>query len=212
MAFLCGTLYLAAGIDVAMVLAPRHVALLIWLPEYPNANYYWDIPDDGREYGWIWIEATGNRNPVGWTPPDFSDGNWDAILLGFKELRVERTPQNPQAEDDVQIIAHVISARTGIAKVSLLYSLGTAFSEVEMQQAGTVYQAMIPKQPEGTRVQYFVTAIDDEGLSTETEKSEYVVGQQFPFPFPPNLLELAVLAGIIIILLLITLAIVKLGT
>ena len=31
LAFLCATMYMAAGIDAAMVLAPQHVALLIWL-------------------------------------------------------------------------------------------------------------------------------------------------------------------------------------
>lgn len=79
-AFLCSTLYLAAGFDVAIVDAPEHVALLIWLPEFPDANIYWDILD-GRGYGWIWVEATGDRNPLGWTPSDFVDGYFDAYVI-----------------------------------------------------------------------------------------------------------------------------------
>jgi len=71
LAFLCGTIYLGAGFDVAIVNPPGHVALLIWLPEYPNANIYWDL-GDGEGLGWIWVEATGRRNPLGWTPSDFS--------------------------------------------------------------------------------------------------------------------------------------------
>jgi hypothetical protein len=78
LAFLCATIYLGAGIDAAIVLVPGHCALVIWLPEYPNANHYWDI-NDGRGKGWIWVEATGENNALGWTPPDYSGGNWEAI-------------------------------------------------------------------------------------------------------------------------------------
>ena len=80
MTFLCSTLYLAAGFDVVIVSPPEHVAMMIWLPEYSNANYYWDI-NDGRGEGWIWVEPTGENNPLGWTPPDFSDGNFEVYSL-----------------------------------------------------------------------------------------------------------------------------------
>ena len=83
MTFLCATIYLAAGFDVVLTSPPEHVALLIWLPEYDNANYYWDILDDGRDYGWIWVEATGEQNSLGWTPPDFADGDFEVFFLGF---------------------------------------------------------------------------------------------------------------------------------
>ncbi len=81
MSFLCATLYMGAGIDIAIVDAPGHVALLIWLPDYPNANKYWDLTDDGRDAGWIWVEATGPTNPIGWTPSDFTDGEWTAWTI-----------------------------------------------------------------------------------------------------------------------------------
>jgi hypothetical protein len=78
MAFFGATLYEAAGIKVAVIDAPEHCAVLIYLPDYPNANYYWDLPDDNVKGGWIWVEATGSKNPLGWTPSDFSDGEWTA--------------------------------------------------------------------------------------------------------------------------------------
>ena len=80
MAFLCGAIYVAAGFDAALIDAPEHVALLIWLPEFSNANDYWDI-NDGRGQGWIWVEATGSSNPLGWTPSDFEDGQWTAYPI-----------------------------------------------------------------------------------------------------------------------------------
>jgi hypothetical protein len=81
LAFLCATIYDGAGIETAIVDAPEHVALLIWLPDFQNANQYWSLPEDGRGAGWIWVEATGSKNPVGWTPSDFFDGDWTAYTL-----------------------------------------------------------------------------------------------------------------------------------
>jgi hypothetical protein len=203
LAFLCSTLYVAAGFDVAMVLTDEHVALLIWLPEYPNANAYWDIPDDGKEYGWIWVEATGERNPLGWTPPDFADGDWEAMPLGFNELRVERTPQNPQADEAVVVRAYVVSATASAVNVSLWHSTGGAFTTVAMQRDDTAYAATIPPQPQGQRVQYYVQVTDADGLSIESETAEYVVGQ---IALSSDVVELVIMGAVILFLVLVALA------
>jgi len=81
LAFLCATIYKGAGIETAIISAPGHCALLIWLPDFQNANQYWELPEDSRGAGWIWVEATGSSNPLGWTPDDFFDGNWTAYTL-----------------------------------------------------------------------------------------------------------------------------------
>lgn len=94
LAFLCGTIYIAAGIDAAIVDAPEHAALVIWLPEFSNANNYWDLPNDGRDAGWIWVEATGNSNPLGWTPPDFVDSGWTAYPIGNLQFTPEAQPSS----------------------------------------------------------------------------------------------------------------------
>jgi hypothetical protein len=94
MAFLCGTIYVGAGFDAAVVDAPEHVALLIWLPEHPNANNYWDLPNDNRDSGWIWVEATGSSNPLGWTPPDFDSGGWTAYPIGSLTFVAEPIPED----------------------------------------------------------------------------------------------------------------------
>lgn len=98
-AFLCGTIYIGAGFDVAVIDATEHAALLIWLPEFPNANAYWDLPNDGRDAGWIWVEATGKSNPLGWTPPDFEDGGWTAYVIGSSGTLPEPVPYEPTSID-----------------------------------------------------------------------------------------------------------------
>jgi hypothetical protein len=91
MAFLCAAIYEGAGFETAMIDAPGHCALLIWLPEYTNANQYWELSGDNRGAGWIWVESTGPNNPLGWTPSDFSDGGWTA----YTHVNNVYTPQEP---------------------------------------------------------------------------------------------------------------------
>jgi hypothetical protein len=99
MAFLCGTIYVGAGFDAAIVDAPDHVALLIWLPEYSNADNYWNLPNDNKGAGWVWVEATGDSNPLGWTPPDFEDGGWTAYSIGSLAFVAEPEPSQSTSID-----------------------------------------------------------------------------------------------------------------
>jgi len=64
-AILLAAMYKGAGLRSAIVLAPEHAATLVYLPEYNRANQFLSI--DG-ESGWVWAEATGSNNPLGWMP------------------------------------------------------------------------------------------------------------------------------------------------
>jgi hypothetical protein len=203
MAFLCATLYIASNIEVALVDAPGHVALLIWLPEYDNANYYWDIPNDGRDYGWIWVEATGEANPLGWTPPDFSDGDWHSHILGFSKFSVDYSPKNPGAEDDVVVTAIIDSEIASINVVVLSYETVNISREIQMVKKEQYYEATIPQQPDGTEVTCKVHVTDDEAFTSEQE-FEYIVGQGVQFP--PFLFEAGIILGIICFLFVVSLA------
>jgi hypothetical protein len=112
MAFLCGTIYIGAGIDAAVIDAPDHCALLIWLPEFSNANQYWDI-GDGRGTGWIWVEATGSSNPLGWTPDDFSDGDWTAYPIANSSQFVSNPegfqPNSGSTPTDLDILGIIVA-------------------------------------------------------------------------------------------------------
>jgi hypothetical protein len=200
MTFLCATIYIASKINVALIDSPEHVALLIWLPEYDNANYYWDISDDGRGYGWIWVEATGEINPLGWTPSDYSDGDWNTYILGFSKFNVEYSPKNPKAEDDVIVIATIESATSSINTLFLNYKIGSNSQEIQMIKKGSYYEAVIPKQPDGTKVTCKVCATDYEEFTSE-QKFEYVVGQGFQFP--PFMIEAGIILFIIFLLVII---------
>lgn len=77
-AVLLAVMFRAAGFRSAVVLATEHAATLVYLPDYPNANTYWEL--DG-EKGWVWAEATGRTNPLGWTPPEYMSADLAAYEI-----------------------------------------------------------------------------------------------------------------------------------
>ncbi len=194
--FLCSTIYIAAGFDVTLVSPPGHVALMIWLPEYSNANYYWDILD-GRGFGWIWVEATGENNPLGWTPLDFSDGEFEVYSLVSSVIsNVNYDPNNPKPDDDVTVTVSVTIQNTSISQVLLYYSTnGDAYRTLTMTLQGSLYKAIIPKQEENTVVKFYVSVTDTEGNISESIELSYIIGGglEIPgFPFESIIVGLAV--------------------
>ncbi len=194
MALLCATIYLGAGFDVALVLTTSHAALLIWLPEYSNANIYWDILD-GRGSGWIWVEATGETNPLGWTPPDFNDGYWDAYPISTAISGVSYSPDNPQNDDDVIVTASIGLESDEIDEVVLIYSVnGGTDRTLSMVPSGSLFRATIPRQATGASVEFRITVEDVHGnLSESSEYSYTVSGFEIPgFPFESIIIGFAV--------------------
>jgi hypothetical protein len=202
MAFICGTIYLGAGYDIAMVDAPGHAALLIWLPEYPNANYYWDL-GDGRGAGWIWVETTGETNPLGWTPTDFNDGDWNAYTFSSSTLNVNYSPIEPEVDEDVTVTVSVSTESGGINIVQLRYRVNDgAYNTLTMALSGSLYKAIIPGQPEGSDVEFQVFVTDSKGNIMESGLFSYSVGVGGGMEIPGFPWE-SIIAGLIIGLLII---------
>ena len=68
MVVLLAVLYKAAGFRSAIVLVPEHTALLVYLPDYDEATAFFEL---AGEPGWIWAEATGRNNHLGWVPKEY---------------------------------------------------------------------------------------------------------------------------------------------
>jgi len=68
MAVLLAVMYRAAGFRSAIMLLPEHTAVLVYLPEYKKATIFFEL---GGEPGWVWAEATGRNNPLGWVPDQY---------------------------------------------------------------------------------------------------------------------------------------------
>jgi len=68
MAVLLAVMYRAAGFRSAIVLLSGHTSVLVYLPDYSKATVFFELEG---EPGWIWAEATGRNNPLGWAPEQY---------------------------------------------------------------------------------------------------------------------------------------------
>ncbi len=104
------------------------------------------------------------------------DGASAGITADFAPTVVVSTqPVAPLATDATTISAEVNDRESAISSVTLQYAInGVLQSPIAMTSAGAAYQATIPPQPDGTRVDYAVTA--NAGTQTTTYGSGYFSG------------------------------------
>lgn len=81
-----------AGLRSAIVLTPDHAAVLVYLPEYSRANRFLTL--DG-ESGWVWAEATGGNNPLGWMPETYMGVELGACEVEDVGLAAVEPPDKP---------------------------------------------------------------------------------------------------------------------
>jgi hypothetical protein len=92
-AVLLAVMYQGAGIRSAIVLAEGHTAAMVYCPEYDKATAVFEL--DG-ESGWLWAEATGKSNPLGWVPKEFIGTTLAAYEIG-EEVVGSDEPKPPSA-------------------------------------------------------------------------------------------------------------------
>jgi hypothetical protein len=83
-AILLAVMYKGAGYRSAIAVAPGHTAAMVYLPEYKKGS---NFKMDGEE-GWVWAEATGRKNPLGWVSKEFV--NEELYAYEIKDERVAR--------------------------------------------------------------------------------------------------------------------------
>ena len=67
-AVLLAVMYKGAGYRSAIVVGSSHTAALVYLPDYKKATAVFKLEG---ESGWVWAEATGKKNPLGWVSREF---------------------------------------------------------------------------------------------------------------------------------------------
>ena len=91
-AILLAAMYKGAGLRSAIVLTPNHAAILVHLPEYKKANRTLSI---NGEPDWVWAEATGGNNPLGWMPERFMGVKLEAYEVEDKAITQVEPPDKP---------------------------------------------------------------------------------------------------------------------
>lgn len=104
------------------------------------------------------------------------DGVSAGVTTDFPPTVLTQTnPVLPLATDSVVVSASVNDRESPISSVTLAYAVnGTAQAPLTMALSGAQYEATIPLQPDGTRVDYAVTA--STGGQTTTFSSGYFSG------------------------------------
>jgi predicted transglutaminase-like cysteine proteinase len=92
-AVLLAVMFKGAGYRSAIVIGEEHTASLVYLPNYTQAPVLFEI---NGEPGWVWAEATGRNNPLGWTSKEFIDVRLAAYEVTSEAVATTGPP--PQSE------------------------------------------------------------------------------------------------------------------
>ena len=91
-AVLLAVMYKGAGYRSAIVVGSGHTAALVYLPDYKKAVAVFKLEG---ESGWVWAEATGKNNPLGWVPKEFINVEVAAYEIGEEAIAPAKPPAVP---------------------------------------------------------------------------------------------------------------------
>ena len=91
-AVLLAVMYKGAGYRSAIAVGSGHTTALLYLPEYQKATAVFELEG---EPGWLWAEATGKNNPLGWAPKEFINAEIATYEIGEEELARAEPPTTP---------------------------------------------------------------------------------------------------------------------
>ncbi|MFC1937521.1 transglutaminase domain-containing protein [Chloroflexota bacterium] len=82
-AVLLAVMFKGAGYRSAIAVGSEHTAALVYLPDYNRASAVFELDGDK---GWVWAEATGKNNPLGWVPKEFVNAKLAAYEIGEEAI------------------------------------------------------------------------------------------------------------------------------
>ena len=95
-AVLLAVMYKGAGYRSAIMVGSGHTAALVYLPDYKKATVIFEL---AGESGWVWAEATGKNNPLGWVPKEFINAKLAAYEISAEAI----APVKPSTAPSVAI-------------------------------------------------------------------------------------------------------------
>ena len=135
-----------------------------------------------------------------WNTTTYSDGNHTINLIVEDKAGnfVERTitviidnssplvgepiqiPVDPCGGEDVTIRVSISDELSGVANATLYYKVGDVWKPLEMVFKEDMWEAVIPGQENGTKVEYYVRAYDKVGNWALTNIYSYIVRETIP--------------------------------
>jgi len=95
---LLAVMYQGAGYRSAITVGPGHTAALVYLPDYKKATVIFELEG---EPGWVWAEATGKNNSLGWVPKELINAKLAAYEISAEAI----APEKPSAAPPTASIA-----------------------------------------------------------------------------------------------------------
>ena len=90
-AILLAIMYKGAGYRSAIALGPGHTAAMVYLPEHKKSSVF----ELEGESGWVWAEATGINNPLGWIPKQVINAELIAYEISEEAVAQAKTTAAP---------------------------------------------------------------------------------------------------------------------
>ena len=87
------------------------------------------------------------------------------------------SPEAPTSFDDIVITA-TVSGLQGVKTATLDYIAGSNKASLPMSGNGSTWTATIPAQPDGTKVTYTITIVNDADFTTVSPEKEFTVGDK----------------------------------
>ena len=102
----------------------------------------------------------------------------DKVYEGPSKIEaVSMLPEAPTSFDDVVVTA-TVSGLQAVKTATLNYKAGTTSENLPMSGNGNTWSATIPAQPDGTKVTYTVTFVNEAGYTSVSPEKEYTVGDK----------------------------------
>ncbi|MBQ6166499.1 MAG: lamin tail domain-containing protein [Muribaculaceae bacterium] len=102
----------------------------------------------------------------------------DNVYEGPSKIEsVTMTPEAPTSFDDV-VVTVAVSGLQGVKSATLNYNAAGQKASVPMNGTGNIWTATIPAQPDGTKVTYTVTIVNDADYTSVSPEKEYTVGDK----------------------------------
>ena len=102
----------------------------------------------------------------------------DKVYEGPSKIEaVSMMPEAPTSFDDVVVTA-TVSGLQAVKTATLNYKAGSTAGNLPMSGNGNTWSATIPAQPDGTKVTYTVTFVNEAGYTTVSPEKEYTVGDK----------------------------------
>ena len=89
---LLAVMYKGAGYRSAIMVGSGHTAALVYLPAYEKATVIFEL---AGESGWVWAEATGKNNPLGWVPKEFINAKLAAYEISTEAITPVKSSTAP---------------------------------------------------------------------------------------------------------------------